>query len=665
MKYRILRRTGFFDAPAGQKLDVLFANEVVDATGQTSGPMIEIVLDDGQRGWISSTDAQPDAGTRPAVDRGFFVETCISIERDVNSLDTTAPWYVAADFVIARGLIETDLTNVAPAIGSTAVGPLKVTQAEWDAFLTFLENDGKPIASPFKKDAYDHWLKQIWGATYRMYVDAKAISDKKTAATGSKDNFIPSYLDIFHAYLTSVDAAVAILDASNSDQDRTKSLLAVLQPVMKQTDIDALFTARTQFTGTITTSKTIAEFVSGTEAALSAALKNAFDLIKQLVPEELPRIKQGEAPWFDVALKAEAEHVSEADTPEVIKSYFDATDLGHQNKILAWCGAFAAHCMKESGSDKAAASIPKDAAAAVNWMNWGTALPIRAEEVPQGAVVVLAPAPGTDSTGHVAFCVQFLDDGKSIQLLGGNQRDRVQRSTYPASRIRAIRWLDLEPDAVGDASTMQLSDKKISQQAFDLIVEAEVTSQKVYEKKYRQPEWPGERSGVTIGIGYDVGYVTKDQLRKDWAGVISDAMISALMDAIGIKGPAAQALAKQLGAMVDVPFDAATKVHRDAVVPRWVATVENALPNTNLISPDCLGALVSLTFNRGASFGKAGPRYSEMRDIKQHMQDRQFKLIPDDFRHMQRLWPNSRGLRERREREARMFEQGLASMPVA
>jgi len=321
--------------------------------------------------------------------------------------------------------------------------------------------------------------------------------------------------------------------------------------------------------------------------------------------------------------------------------------------------------MKECGNATASASIPKGAAAAINWSGWGEALPIRADEVPQGAVVVLAPAPGTDSTGHVEFCVQFLDGGKSIQLLGGNQSHRVQRSTFSAASIRAIRWLDLQPDNRKDGFNSQASQTPISQAAFDLILACEVSSRAVYESKLRHPEWPGEQSGVTVGIGYDVGYATKDQLRNDWSGAIPGPMIEALLPAIGVKGPAARPLAEQLGAIVDIPFDAAIQVHKTAVIPRWVGIVENALPNTNLLAPDCLGALVSLTYNRGASFNKTGPRYSEMRDIKQHMQNKQFALIPDDFRHMERLWPNSAGLRDRREQEAKLYERGLASIPVA
>jgi hypothetical protein len=51
-------------------------------------------------------------------------------------------------------------------------------------------------------------------------------------------------------------------------------------------------------------------------------------------------------------------------------------------------------------------------------------------------------------------------------------------------------------------------------------------------------------------------------------------------------------------------------------MPRWVSVGENALSNTRKIGADCMGSLVSLTYNRGASYAKDGDRYREMRAIQ-------------------------------------------------
>ncbi|MGO8368325.1 DNA/RNA non-specific endonuclease [Rhizobium ruizarguesonis] len=201
----------------------------------------------------------------------------------------------------------------------------------------------------------------------------------------------------------------------------------------------------------------------------------------------------------------------------------------------------------------------------------------------------------------------------------------------------------------------------ISQKAFDLIVEFEVSSKQTYEQKYRSTIWPQGESGVTIGIGYDVGYATKAQLWADWKGAIPDHMITALERALGVTGEAAKSLALALKSSVDISFDAAIGVHRGKVIPRWVALVESSLSNTHDLGPDSLGALVSLTYNRGASFSKAGDRYREMRAIKQHMVNRAFARVPAELRSMKRIWPSVPGLQARREREAKLFEVGLAS----
>lgn len=201
----------------------------------------------------------------------------------------------------------------------------------------------------------------------------------------------------------------------------------------------------------------------------------------------------------------------------------------------------------------------------------------------------------------------------------------------------------------------------ISKATFDLIVKEEVSSQGAYERLYRRTEWPGASSGVTIGIGYDCGYSTPARLREDWGGRIPNDMIEALVKACGVTGKPASSLAERLKPLIDIPWEAALDVFENVDVPRWVATVKQHLPNTDQLSPDCLGAIVSLAYNRGPSFDVPGDRYKEMRAIKAHMAAKDFDKIPAEFRSMKRLWPNLSGLRGRRDREANLFERGLST----
>lgn len=199
----------------------------------------------------------------------------------------------------------------------------------------------------------------------------------------------------------------------------------------------------------------------------------------------------------------------------------------------------------------------------------------------------------------------------------------------------------------------------ISQDAIDLIVEQEVSSKDYYITHYQRPEWPGGASGITVGIGYDLGYADQSKIRKDWTDKLDGPVVLAMCNYAGMKGGQAHDHLAAARSQIIVSWDAAMAVFMNNDIPHWIEVVHNALPNTDKLSPDSLGALVSLAYNRGASFSNAGGRYAEMRAIKAHMANEQFNLIPQDFRSMKRLWPSVRGLQLRRDAEAVLFEKGL------
>lgn len=204
----------------------------------------------------------------------------------------------------------------------------------------------------------------------------------------------------------------------------------------------------------------------------------------------------------------------------------------------------------------------------------------------------------------------------------------------------------------------------ISRASFDLIVEEEVSGREAYERKYVRPEKPGGASGVTVGIGYDCGYYTAAQIRSDWSGQLPPEMVEALASCAGIKGDAAFAACERVKHLVSVPWDAAIAVFSKVSIPKYLASTRKGLPNFDDLSPDCRGALLSLVYNRGASFSLAGDRYTEMRAIKAAMLAKTFAAIPAELRSMKRLWTTKsvRGVALRREHEARLFELGLAAM---
>lgn len=203
-----------------------------------------------------------------------------------------------------------------------------------------------------------------------------------------------------------------------------------------------------------------------------------------------------------------------------------------------------------------------------------------------------------------------------------------------------------------------------SKAAVDLIVAQEVSSKATYEKKYQHPEWPGVASGVTVGVGYDLGYSTKDRILADWKDYLEPGTVSVMQRCAGVTGQQAHALLSQVRAQIVVPWDAAMAVFMNHDMPKWEAIVTKGVPGAEKLPAGCFGVLVSLAYNRGASFSKQGDRYREMRDIRLHVAGGQWDLVSEDIRSMKRIWahdPAAQGLVKRREAEAVLWDASLAA----
>ncbi len=200
-----------------------------------------------------------------------------------------------------------------------------------------------------------------------------------------------------------------------------------------------------------------------------------------------------------------------------------------------------------------------------------------------------------------------------------------------------------------------------SRAAVDLIVAHEVSSRATYEKKYRRPEWPGVASGITVGIGYDLGYNTADTILNDWKDFLPPNVVREMMRYAGIKGSAAKQVLSQARRSIDVPWDAAMAVFMRTSLPKFEAMVLRACPGSEKLPAGCFGVLTSVTYNRGASFTKAGDRYREMRNIRAHIATGHWDMVPNELRAMKRLWPGVNGLLRRRDEEAALWEKSLAA----
>ncbi len=202
----------------------------------------------------------------------------------------------------------------------------------------------------------------------------------------------------------------------------------------------------------------------------------------------------------------------------------------------------------------------------------------------------------------------------------------------------------------------------ISLEAIEEIIFEEDSSEFYYNKVYQHPEWPGGASGVTVALGYDLGYATASKIAADFGGKVPDPVLNALISCAGITGTAAYRKMLAVKPAIVIPWAVALEVFLKRDMPQWIATIEHVIENTDLLGPTCRGVLVSLAYNRGPSFHTAGDRCREMRAIAADMQAKNFSDIPAQYRSMARLWPASSGVHKRRFREAALFEKGLQEM---
>ena len=220
----------------------------------------------------------------------------------------------------------------------------------------------------------------------------------------------------------------------------------------------------------------------------------------------------------------------------------------------------------------------------------------------------------------------------------------------------------------------------VSARAFDLIVGYETGGRAFYENYYKKrPVWPKGSSGITIGFGYDLGYVTLDQFRRDWTVLAEDQRTVLEQTVSHHSGQSADSEATMqalLAAVRDVivEWPIGEAVFKASTLPTFARSTYAALPNCDQLNGDCFGVLVSLTFNRGASYSKPHnpatdslDRYREMRAIRSIMEARDFAKIPEQLRSMSRIWVGTEietGMRRRRSDEAKLFEVGLAAQPA-
>jgi GH24 family phage-related lysozyme (muramidase) len=190
----------------------------------------------------------------------------------------------------------------------------------------------------------------------------------------------------------------------------------------------------------------------------------------------------------------------------------------------------------------------------------------------------------------------------------------------------------------------------ITDKAFKLILEAEGLDQ--------PGEWPGGGSGITLGIGYDLGYVTAEQFEQDWSKHLTAEQVKRLKTVIGLTGGSAKMRAPQFRD-IKVTRAQGEEVFKERTLPLHSGRTEKAFPGVDQLPADAQGALVSLVFNRGP--GMEGDRRKEMRAVRDAVARKDLQEIADQIRAMKRLWVGQDldGLLRRRDAEADLVESTI------
>jgi hypothetical protein len=196
----------------------------------------------------------------------------------------------------------------------------------------------------------------------------------------------------------------------------------------------------------------------------------------------------------------------------------------------------------------------------------------------------------------------------------------------------------------------------LSRDGYQLILDCEVGGgERYYNRFLSRPEWPGGYSGVTIGVGYDVGTVSRDVFRNDWLALpVNDGI--RLEDVAGITGQRAKARLAEVRDIL-IRWDLAEGVFQSVDIPRFWQLARATFPGFDDLRPNAQAALCSLIFNRGNSL--AGPGRSEMREIARLSPRRDYEGMARQLRAMKRLWvgKGQDGLLARRDSEADLMQK--------
>lgn len=187
------------------------------------------------------------------------------------------------------------------------------------------------------------------------------------------------------------------------------------------------------------------------------------------------------------------------------------------------------------------------------------------------------------------------------------------------------------------------------------VINFESGGESYYNKALKRVCWPGGASGLTIGIGADLGYMSREEFEKYFSKYFNEEQSSRLKSVIGLKGAIAKS---KLTSVKDIElnWENAMEAFIEWTLPKFWRLSNVLWSGLDQLKEKAQVALVSIVFNRGSS--TKGSSRAEMRNIKSLVVKKDYKGIASEIRSMKRLWvgKNLDGLIKRREQEAKMVE---------
>lgn len=167
-------------------------------------------------------------------------------------------------------------------------------------------------------------------------------------------------------------------------------------------------------------------------------------------------------------------------------------------------------------------------------------------------------------------------------------------------------------------------------------------------------------SGVTIGIGYDCGYNTRSQIIKDWSSILPADQVKLLADTAGLKKySAVSALSKVKH--IKITVEQACQVFYNTTLHKFALQSFKIYPALLKLHPIEQTVFIGLIYNRGNKL--EGERRREMKLLVKAIERDNDKEMGSLIRAMKRLWPDVKGLRIRRDKEASLIE--LPDTPIS